>query len=198
MDSPASLRVQVVADDPLVRQARWAALDGLSAGVEPVGRGAESPADVILWDLGVSPEGPLEALRKASAGPPVLALAADARAGERALQAQARGALHRDRTADDVLLGLRAVAAGLTVAEPGWLQPAAEKTPEALLEPLTAREQEVLPLLAEGLSNKAIAAQLQISEHTAKFHVNAVLTKLGAQNRVEAVVRAARMGLLSL
>jgi DNA-binding NarL/FixJ family response regulator len=90
------------------------------------------------------------------------------------------------------------VAAGLTVAEPGWLQPAAEKTPEALLEPLTAREQEVLPLLAEGLSNKAIAAQLQISEHTAKFHVNAVLTKLGAQNRVEAVVRAARIGLLSL
>ncbi len=61
---------------------------------------------------------------------------------------------------------------------------------------LTPREQEVLGLLAEGLSNKLIAARLGISEHTAKFHVNALLDKLGAETRTEAVVTAARRGLL--
>jgi DNA-binding CsgD family transcriptional regulator len=63
---------------------------------------------------------------------------------------------------------------------------------------LTPREREVLALLAEGLSNKAIADRLAISEHTAKFHVNAVLAKLGVQRRTEAVVRAARLGLVTL
>jgi DNA-binding NarL/FixJ family response regulator len=57
---------------------------------------------------------------------------------------------------------------------------------------------EVLHLLAEGLTNRAIAERLHISEHTAKFHVNAILGKLGASSRTEAVVRAARLGLTSL
>jgi two-component system nitrate/nitrite response regulator NarL len=56
----------------------------------------------------------------------------------------------------------------------------------------------VLELLAEGLSNRLIAARLGISEHTAKFHVNAILDKLGAETRTEAVVLAARSGVLSL
>ena len=70
--------------------------------------------------------------------------------------------------------------------------------PDALAEALTPRELEVLQLLAEGLSNKLIAARLGISEHTAKFHVNAILGKLGAQTRAEAVAQAARLGLLLL
>jgi DNA-binding NarL/FixJ family response regulator len=65
-------------------------------------------------------------------------------------------------------------------------------------EVLTPREQEVLQLLAEGLPNKTIADRLYISEHTVKFHVNAILSKLGAQSRTEAVVRATRLGLLLL
>jgi DNA-binding NarL/FixJ family response regulator len=65
-------------------------------------------------------------------------------------------------------------------------------------EPLTARELEVLQLLAEGLPNKLIAAQLHISEHTAKFHVSAIILKLGAASRTEAVTLAARRGLLIL
>ncbi|HZY06001.1 MAG TPA: response regulator transcription factor, partial [Anaeromyxobacteraceae bacterium] len=68
----------------------------------------------------------------------------------------------------------------------------------ALDEPLTPRELEVLGLLAEGLPNKAIAARLGISEHTAKFHVNAILGKVGAESRSEAIVRAARLGLVVL
>jgi len=63
---------------------------------------------------------------------------------------------------------------------------------------LTPREQEVLQLLAEGLPNKAIASQLSISEHTVKFHVNAIMGKLGAQSRTEAVTRATRAGLILL
>jgi DNA-binding NarL/FixJ family response regulator len=65
-------------------------------------------------------------------------------------------------------------------------------------EGLTARELEVLALVAEGLPNKLIAHRLGISDHTVKFHVNAVLAKLGAQSRTEAVVRAARRGMLVL
>ncbi len=63
---------------------------------------------------------------------------------------------------------------------------------------LTPRELEVLALLAEGLPNKSIARRLDISEHTVKFHVNAVLAKLDVQSRTEAAVRAARMGLITL
>jgi DNA-binding NarL/FixJ family response regulator len=65
-------------------------------------------------------------------------------------------------------------------------------------EPLTAREVEVLELLAEGLSNKAIATRLAISDQTVKFHVAAISGKLGAANRTDAVRRAVRRGLITL
>jgi two-component system, NarL family, nitrate/nitrite response regulator NarL len=64
--------------------------------------------------------------------------------------------------------------------------------------PLTPREMEVLQLVAEGLTNRRIAGRLGISEHTAKFHVNAILGKLGASSRSEAVAQAARLGLVLL
>ena len=65
-------------------------------------------------------------------------------------------------------------------------------------EPLTAREVEVLELLAEGLPNKSIAARLGISDQTVKFHVASICGKLGAANRTDAVRRAVRRGLISL
>jgi DNA-binding NarL/FixJ family response regulator len=68
----------------------------------------------------------------------------------------------------------------------------------APVEPLTARELEVLELVAEGRSNKAIAARLGISDQTVKFHVAAICGKLGAANRTDAVQRAIRRGLLSV
>ena len=64
--------------------------------------------------------------------------------------------------------------------------------------PLTARENEVLQLLARGMTNKAIALELGITEHTIKFHVNAIMGKLGAQSRTEAVVRASQLGMIVL
>jgi DNA-binding NarL/FixJ family response regulator len=67
-----------------------------------------------------------------------------------------------------------------------------------LEEPLTAREREVLELVSQGLSNKLIARSLQISEHTVKFHISSISTKLGASSRTEAVSRGVRRGLITL
>jgi DNA-binding NarL/FixJ family response regulator len=64
-------------------------------------------------------------------------------------------------------------------------------------EPLTSREQEVLEFLSQGLSNKMIARELQISEHTVKFHISSLYTKLGTSTRAEAVSRGARLGLIT-
>ena len=106
--------------------------------------------------------------------------------------------LFRGAAADTIAAALVAAARGLAVLDPslagGWIRPP-EGPPR---EGLTAREGEVLSLLAEGLSNKAVAARLGISEHTAKFHVNAILAKLGAESRSAAIVKAARLGLVAL
>jgi DNA-binding NarL/FixJ family response regulator len=72
----------------------------------------------------------------------------------------------------------------------------AEQDFEYLNDPLTTRETEVLALLAGGAGNKEIAEQLRISEHTAKFHVSSILSKLGATTRTEAVSRGYRLGLI--
>jgi DNA-binding NarL/FixJ family response regulator len=69
---------------------------------------------------------------------------------------------------------------------------------DVVLDPLTAREVQVLELLAEGLANKAIAERLAISDQTVKFHVASIYGKLGAVNRTDAVRRAARRGLITL
>jgi DNA-binding NarL/FixJ family response regulator len=107
------------------------------------------------------------------------------------------------RSADGARLAaaLAAVREGLVVVDEALatavLRPR-QARPAALVEALTPRESEVLQLLAQGLANKAIAARLGISDHTAKFHVNAILGKLGVQTRTEAIVHAARLGLVLL
>jgi DNA-binding NarL/FixJ family response regulator len=73
-----------------------------------------------------------------------------------------------------------------------------ESTREALIEPLTPRERQVLELVADGLPNKEIGRRLGISDETVKFHVGSVFGKLGASNRTDAVRLALRRGLVSL
>ncbi|MGZ3581471.1 MAG: response regulator transcription factor, partial [Ktedonobacterales bacterium] len=118
------------------------------------------------------------------------------------------GALLRDAMPDEIIPAISAVASGLITldrrlagdlfaASQRVAAPAAER-PTTSDEPLTARELEVLQLMAQGLPNKTIAARLRISEHTAKFHVSAIMMKLGAASRTEAVTRGARLGLLIL
>jgi DNA-binding NarL/FixJ family response regulator len=75
---------------------------------------------------------------------------------------------------------------------------AAHADADEIVEPLTPREIDVLELLAEGLPNKAIAARLQISDQTVKFHIAAISGKLGAVNRTDIVRRAVRGGLITL
>ncbi|MBV8716569.1 MAG: response regulator transcription factor [Chloroflexi bacterium] len=111
--------------------------------------------------------------------------------------------LARDADADQLDLAVRSAEAGLVlldlpVAATSLTAPATVATPALSMEPLTARELQVLQLVAQGLPNKGIARRLGISENTAKFHVASLCGKLGASSRTEAVTLAARRGLILL
>jgi DNA-binding NarL/FixJ family response regulator len=109
--------------------------------------------------------------------------------------------LPRHAAGASIVAAASAVGQGLAVVDPSFTEqiPWPPVRPDGVpLEELTAREMEVLQLLAEGLPNKSIAQRLDISEHTVKFHVNAILRKLEAQSRTEAVVQATRLGLILL
>ena len=111
------------------------------------------------------------------------------------------GLLPTRATAEEVIAAIEAASAGLFVAHADLIHEDQTPAPagvEALPESLTPREVEVLHALAAGLGNKAIARELGISEHTAKFHVSQILAKLGAGSRAEAVSIAMRRGLLPL
>ncbi len=120
------------------------------------------------------------------------------------LAAGLRAALPRSADASAIRAALGGAAQGLVVLDPALLgelgrrSVAPTRSPPAKGQDLTARELEVLRLLAEALPNKLIADRLGISDHTAKFHVNSVLSKLSAGTRTEAVVRAARLGIVTL
>jgi DNA-binding NarL/FixJ family response regulator len=207
------LRVLIIADDPLVR-AGLSTLLVEQPNLTVVGRAAVGPdlsteldaynPDVLLFDLGWEPTrsdslNHLAELRES--GLPVVALLPDDGYAAAAWSAGARGLLLRNAAVERLLAGLQAVAADLVILDPALTAAASPVQPAdsaAPLEPLTPRELEVLQLLAEGLPNKAIARRLDISDHTVKFHVNAILGKLGAQSRTEAVVRATRLGLILL
>jgi two-component system, NarL family, response regulator YdfI len=120
-----------------------------------------------------------------------------------ALRAGVRGILPRDLSAALLATALNAIAQGFAVLDPRELQfqgtgAAALGETSDLVEALTAREREVLQMLAQGRGNKEIAARLKISEHTVKFHVASILGKLGASTRTEAVSVALRRGLILL
>lgn len=120
----------------------------------------------------------------------------------RSLPLRGWGVLGPDAPPDELAAAVSAVARGLVVlpaliAEEMFDVPEAREFEEAP-EPLTTRESEVLGLLARGLSNKMVARELRISEHTVKFHISSLYVKLGVGNRAEAVSRGARYGLISL
>jgi two-component system, NarL family, nitrate/nitrite response regulator NarL len=161
---------------------------------------------VLIVDTTSSPAFAYEAIRSLTVETPVLALTASDDVLP-AIAAGASGALHKDSPTDLVLAAASAIHQGLAVFDRSFVSrlvpttpeaPGAQSTAQQEREELTPREQEVLALLAEGLSNKEIAGRLDISDHTAKFHVNSILQKMGAQKRVEAVVRAARLGIIDL
>jgi DNA-binding CsgD family transcriptional regulator len=171
----------VVARDPTRRQVlvELALLAGLDvAGVYPAWHESEADGVVAIVD-GETVSGDLP-------GPAVVV------GSERPFSRFALALLPRDPAPAQLGAAAAAVAAGLNVTAPGT---AHQPLPD---EDLTAREHEVLGLLADGLSNRAIAAALAISENTVKFHVASILAKLAAQTRAEAVMNAVRRGLLPL
>ncbi len=125
-----------------------------------------------------------------------------------ALPAGVRAVLPRNITSTEIAAAIEAVAAGLYVFHPADIDsiptlrpPQSETLPELgepIVEHLTPREIEVLQLLSAGLGNKEIASRLNISEHTAKFHVASIMGKLGAATRTEAVTLGIRHGLVMI
>lgn len=202
------LRVVVQGDDALI-EALSANSDRLI--LSPVETSLEisarvTQADVVVVDVAANPNVGLMAIQDLTFDRPVLALVHAGGAAD-AMEAGASGAIRRDSRATAIVAAIHAVQQGLTVFDgdyTGAVPAAATAAPVAVTSAekaqgvLTPRENEVLTLLAEGLSNKEIAAKLEISEHTAKFHVNSILQKMNAQKRVEAVVRAAKMGLIEI
>jgi DNA-binding NarL/FixJ family response regulator len=123
----------------------------------------------------------------------------------RALDVRGWGMVPLDASAAQLQAAVQAVAQELVLLPKEQMQRLYEKrslievfNSEALDETLTTREREVLELVGQGLSNKLIARQLQISEHTVKFHVSSISNKLGASSRTDAVTRGLRHGLIAL
>ncbi len=214
------VRLLIVADNLLTR-AGLAALLTEQSDYEVVGQvdGGATLADdldvyqpdVLVWDFGWQPKTSVERLSSLVEEigendmlPVVILLPDEAHVTEVAslLRLMRAGAIFlRDSGTEPLVNGLAAVAQGLIVLDPmlaEYILPGDENPPEALTESLTARELEVLQLLAEGLANKTIARRLGISDHTVKFHVNAIMGKLDAQSRTGAVVKATRLGLIVL
>ncbi|MBE2221908.1 MAG: response regulator transcription factor [Anaerolineae bacterium] len=155
--------------------------------------------DAVVWDLGW--EISLSVSELEPSDMPVLALVSDEELAAEIWSAGIRAIVRRDAEPEQVDAALQAVVKGFVVLEPTFvaqLFAVMVGGETGMQENLTPRELEVLKLLAEGNTNKAIAQQLEVSSHTVKFHVNGLMGKLNAQSRTEAVVRATRLGLIAL
>ena len=211
------IRVFLIAASPLARaalqnrmNAQHVKLVGTASTIDALGSElSDAQADVLLVDaVGEPPEAIIESLADSDLGAeiPIVVLteAASPAASQQALHAGIRALLPNEISTDQLAAALQAAAAGLVVLHPTEVRaafpavaPASQPLAE-LPEPLTRREREVLQMLAAGLANKEIAARLNISDHTAKFHVAAILGKLGAATRTEAVALGIRRGLVLL
>jgi two-component system, NarL family, response regulator YdfI len=166
--------------------------------------------DVVLLELEGSDEETLAGLVALTTGPhpPAFVVLTDDMHGALAagaLRAGIRAILPRQASASEIVAAVEAAAAGLIVLHPDTIEsllPMLSSTPRALpgspQQALTPREVEVLSMLAEGLGNKTIAWRLGISEHTVKFHVGSILSKLNASSRTEAVTLGIRLGFIML
>ena len=207
-----SVRVMLVDDHTLFRKGLAELLHGRSnlevvaatANAEEAARLVrEQKPDLLLLDLNLPPNGGLALLRKLQeegwSGPTLILTVSNSEDDlADTLHAGARGYLLKDMEPEDVTDAILRAVRGETVVAPAMmiklvnlLQPERRsKTKESLLAQLTEREREILEYLAQGLSNKAIARELDISYDTVKFHVRHILAKLNFTSRVEAAVFA--------
>ena len=208
-------RVLVVADDQLSRAGLATLLDE-EPSIDVVGRSTITDAidrdvgalrpDAVVFDSGWDPEAVMDAISELQAFrlPLVVLLPDDAHASDLfsdLSREEGRALLLRDASATELAVAIAAAVQGLSVMAPALANAIASPShtaPEPAQGVLTRRELEVLRLVAEGHSNKEVAFELDISDHTVKFHVTSILAKLGARSRTEAATTAARLGLLYL
>jgi DNA-binding NarL/FixJ family response regulator len=200
----------VVADDHPMMRAGVAAVIALEPDLELVGEAANGQEaveqferhrpDVMLMDLGMPIMTGVDAIRAimslANAHPPrilVLTVYAGDADIHRALDAGAVGYLLKDMVGTQIIDAIRTVARGERVIPEEVAQQLAQFAPRV---ELTARELEVLTLLAKGLRNREIAAAIGRTEETVKVHVKSLLAKLGAADRTEAVALALERGIV--
>ena len=166
----------------------------------------EAAPDIIVVDAGSATEDTVDDLAELFPSARFVFIGGDPAVDGPGLENGPIGYLGQDVDATGLALAVRGVRQGLTVIDPALIvssgvhihaRESAQAT-QAPGEALTAREREVLKLVAAGLPNKAIARELGISEHTAKFHVGSLLAKIGAGSRTEAVTLATRRGILSV
>jgi DNA-binding NarL/FixJ family response regulator len=216
----SAVRVLVVDDQPVVRAGFAAIIDAepdltvvaeAGDGAEAVRLAARHAPDVILMDIRMPGMDGLAAIRELAAQETtgrILVLTTFQRDEYvfAALRDGASGFLLKDCQASELLAGIRTVAAGDALLSPAVTRRvvdafaggavAARPAPEARLRSLTGRETETLRHLAQGLNNAEIAAALGVTTATVKTHVNSVLAKLGARDRVQATIIAHRAGLV--
>ncbi|MGA3043078.1 MAG: response regulator transcription factor [Bryobacteraceae bacterium] len=205
------IRLLIAAPSAIVR-AGLESVGAQGAGIEVVaasglaGLGAaidRHQPDVVLAALEMHHDEPPEdliALAGRDGAPAIVVLAPDLQSswtGD-ALRSGIRAVLPGDLGPREILAAVEAAAAGLAVLHPQDIPAlvADRPLPAAQLQTLTPREVQVLAMLAEGHGNKTIAWKLGISEHTAKFHVASILSKLNAGTRTEAVTLGIRRGLI--
>jgi DNA-binding NarL/FixJ family response regulator len=211
LDSAASLRVLVSAGYPSVRAGLIALLrqdnEIIAVSESPGGSATTDIApDAIVVDVGSSNDSVIDALVESYPRAPLVLIGGNLASDGPGLSAGAVAYLSPEVDARTLAAAVHGVALGLTVVDPAvaiaagvHIHSRAAVDPNAGPgESLTAREREVLELVAAGLPNKTIARELGISEHTAKFHVGSLLAKLGAGSRTEAVTLATRRGLLAI
>jgi two-component system response regulator DegU len=179
-------------------------------GEEAVRLAAELQPDVVLMDVSMPVLDGIEATRQLRAQAPhtqvvILTMHGDHDVVRRAISAGAIGYLVKDATIDDVIEAVRLAAAGATTLSPGLaasMLDEARREAERVAEPreniISPREEEVLQLVAEGLSLPEIGSQLFISVKTVKNHLSSIYQKLEARDRTQAVIRAVKMGIIRL
>jgi DNA-binding NarL/FixJ family response regulator len=209
--SMAYLRVLVVSQNPLARAGLGSLLEGMS-GVKPIGSATIQEAgsmagqllpDVVVFDAADGEPEDLDGIARlatAQPGLPIIALAGDQTGLPQALGFGASALLPSGVDVDTLSAAMTAAARGLaTISRTDLVMLLPREEPieaadHAPVESLTHRELEVLQLMARGLTNRQIARRLEISEHTVKFHAAAILGKLTARSRAEAVARAIGLG----